>query len=177
MSSNVEVLQVQVEMPIFQTMWTERLSEFKQLVLDNKKEFPKHHQNSNVNSTWRSTWNIHEIDSKRFHPITKYFQDLAKSVGNQYFGLDGVFNVVNMWSMIYGPKEGTRHHSHFPSTLSAIFYIDVEENSAPICIGNSCRPVENGLVLIFDASIPHWVPDDGDGKRIVIAANLDFSPF
>jgi hypothetical protein len=176
MSTSVELLKVDVEMPVFQTMWTERLDEFKQLILEHRKEFPTNCQDCNVNASWRSAWNIQQTDPKRFDPITQYFQDLAESVGNQYFSTNGVFDVINMWAMMYGPKEGTKYHTHFPSALSVIFYIDVEENAAPICIGNSCRPVENGLVLIFDASIPHWVPDDGDGKRIVLAANLDFVP-
>lgn len=175
MPTSVEYLKVEVEMPIFQTMWTERLDEFKQIILNHKKEFPNSYTDSNVNSSWRSAWNLHQIDSK-FNPITEYFQDLAKSIGNQFFQQNGTFDVVNMWAMTYGPKEGTRYHSHFPSCFSVIFYIDVEENAAPICIGNSCRPVENGLILFFDASIPHWVPDDGNGKRIVLAANLDFIP-
>jgi hypothetical protein len=60
--------------------------------------------------------------------------------------------------------------------MAFIFYIDVNENSAPICVGNKCRPVENGLVLGFPANVDHWVPDDYEGERIVISANLDRIP-
>ena len=32
------------------------------------------------------------------------------------------------------------------------------------------------MILGFDASLPHWVPDDFEGRRIVISANLDHIP-
>ena len=175
MPTNVVTKKVQVELPIFESIWTERLEEFKQAVLEHKKEFPETCKDTNVNSSWRSAWNIHQTDP-RFQSIQQYFEEFANSIGDQHFYTNGVYETVNMWAMTYGPNEGTKFHCHFPSALSFIFYIDVQENSAPICIGESCRPVENGLVLAFDASIPHWVPDDCEGERICIAANLDHIP-
>ena len=60
--------------------------------------------------------------------------------------------------------------------MAVIYYVDVQEDSAPICIGQTCRPVENGLVIAFPAALDHFVPDDHKGKRLVIAANLDHVP-
>ena len=170
--SAVEISTVKVELPIFQTMWTDRLDEFKQSILDHKKEFAETTPDFNVNAGWRSNWVLHQTDP-RFSDMQKYFEELAHSIGKQYFHTDGLYEVVNMWAMTYESNEGAQVHNHFPSALSIIFYIDVEDDSAPICIGESCRPAENGLVLAFDASIPHWVPDDCTGRRICVAANLD----
>jgi hypothetical protein len=173
--SAITLSKVQIEMPIFESKWTERLDEFKQIILDYKKENPDTCKDSNVNANWRSAWNLHEVDS-RFSPIVNYFEGVANSIGKQYFSTNGIYEVINLWAMDYGPNEGTKFHSHFPSALSLIFYIDVEENSAPICFGDTCRSVENGLVLAFDASLPHWVPDNHEGRRIVISANIDHVP-
>lgn len=173
--TNVEISKVSVEMPIFESRWTERLDELKQNILDHKKENPDSVSDNNVGANWRSSWNLHEVDS-RFSSIADYFENFANSIGKQYFYSDGIYEIVNLWAMDYGPNEGTKYHCHFPSAFSFIFYIDVEENSAPICFGDSCRPVENGLVLAFDASLPHWVPDDHKGRRIVISANVDHVP-
>ena len=173
--NNVVISKVSVEMPIFESRWTERLDEFKQNILDHKKENPDSVSDNNVGASWRSAWNLHEVDS-RFSSIVDYFEEFANSIGKQYFYSNGIYEVTNLWAMDYGPNEGTKYHSHFPSALSFIFYIDVEENSAPICFGDTCRPVENGLVLAFDASSPHWVPDNHEGRRIVISANVDHVP-
>ena len=144
--SSITLSKVQVELPIFETIWTEKLDEFKQIILDYKKENPDTIKDSNVNANWRSAWNLHEIDG-RFTPIAKYIQDFAQAIGNQYFYTNGDYEIVNLWAMDYGSNEGTKFHSHFPSALSVIFYIDVEDNSAPICFGDACRNVENGMIL------------------------------
>ena len=81
-----------------------------------------------------------------------------------------------MSAMTYGSNEGAKYHNHFPSTMAVIYYVDVKEDSAPICIGETCRPVENGLVIAFPAALDHFVPDDYKGERIVIAANLYHIP-
>jgi hypothetical protein len=172
----VEVTKAETVIPVFQTKWVERLDEFKHLILDHKKSnhtFP----DKNVYANWRSAWNLHEIDS-RFKPIAKYFEDLATSISTQFWSGTEIFKTVNLWAMTYGPNEGAKNHSHspYPSSMAFIFYIDVNENSAPICVGNKCRPVENGLVLGFPANVDHWVPDDYEGERIVISANLDRIP-
>ena len=41
MPTSVVTSKVQVELPVFESTWTDRLDEFKQAVLDHKKEFPE----------------------------------------------------------------------------------------------------------------------------------------
>ena len=164
-----------VEMPIFQTMWTERLDEIKKDILDHKKEFPETTPDNNLFCNWRSNWHIHHTDS-RFESVDDFFKQFAQELGEKFLGSYGTYHTVDMWAMTYEGNEGAKPHCHYPSTLSIVFYIDVEENAAPICFGDSCCKVENGLIIAFPSSCIHWVPDDYEGKRICISANLDHIP-
>ena len=173
--NKVNIAQVDAQLPVFETSWTEHLAEHKQFILDHKKEFAETTKDNNVGATWRSNWNIHHTDP-RFSDIQAYFEKFVKEISSQYWHTKGQFDCVNMWAMTYGPNEGTKYHNHFPSSMAVIYYVDVQEDSAPICIGQTCRPVENGLVIAFPAALDHFVPDDYKGKRFVIAANLDHVP-
>lgn len=161
-----------IEMPIFQTIWSERLDEIKQDILDHKKEFSETTPDDNVFASWRSNWILHKTDP-RFKPVSDFFEQFAQEIGESYFLTNEIYETVDMWAMTYDGKQGARPHYHYPSTLSFVFYIDVEEDSAPICFGENCRSVQNGLVLAFPSTCIHWVPDDYKGKRICISANLD----
>ena len=172
MPSKVEIAKVDAKLPVFETSWTEHLDEHKQSILDHKKEFQKTTKDNNVGATWRSNWNIHHTDP-RFSGVQTFFEKFVTEIATQYWHTEGQYDCVNMWAMTYGSNEGTKYHNHFPSTMAVIYYVDVKEDSAPICIGETCRPVENGLVIAFPAALDHFVPSDHTGSRICIAANLD----
>ena len=72
--SAVEISTVKVELPIFQTMWTDRLDEFKQSILDHKKEFAETTPDFNVNAGWRSNWVLHQTDP-RFSDANEFAAD------------------------------------------------------------------------------------------------------
>ena len=67
-------------------------------------------------------------------------------------------------------------HNHWPANLSGVYYIDVEENAAPIIFENNF-PIEpkNGMLLLFPSIVNHEVPPS-KGKRIVASINLLFTP-
>ena len=95
-------------------------------------------------------------------------------------------------NMSVGDSHGV--HSHPNSLLSGIFYLDVNENSAPI-IFHDPRPFrkfvamprgketlasyekivmlpENGLLLIWESWLEHEVPKNNSDKRITLVFNL-----
>ena len=111
MALDVNIQNLKVEMPIFQTMWTERLDEIRQDILDHKKEFSETIPDNNVFASWRSSWILHQ-ENPRFEKVSDFFQQFAQEIGDNYFFTNGIYETVNMWAMTYEGKEGAKPHYH-----------------------------------------------------------------
>jgi hypothetical protein len=81
--------------------------------------------------------------------------------------------VTDCWGVIYDRADYTQKHNHFPSEFSCVVYLDVDESSAPIIFGGklAIKPKPNMLVL-FPGILMHEVPAT-EGRRIVVAMNLN----
>jgi hypothetical protein len=82
------------------------------------------------------------------------------------------FKCNDVWIAVYEKDNYTKLHTHFPADFSCIYYVDVEEDAAPLVIEEKMQiKPENGLLVIFPGILDHEVPKT-NGRRIVIALNV-----
>ena len=143
---------------------------------------------SNVKA-WHSSYHTHKINP-HFQPLIDLtlgacnFISVGDFVGHAY---DIKYEVINLWTMMYEDSEWTTRHSHFPSTFSACYYVDVEPDCAPIIfesiqndgVNDYNQPLEiqpeNGMLLIWPSMLEHEVPPT-KGKRMAISMNINIQP-
>ena len=84
-----------------------------------------------------------------------------------------------LWGVSYSKGDHTVFHDHFPSLLSFIYYVKVDEDSAPLVftdIDYELHPKENDLI-IFPSYLKHGVPTQmTDTNRICISGNIGATP-
>ena len=86
--------------------------------------------------------------------------------------------------MMYEESEYTVRHSHYPSDFSAVYYVDVEPNCAPVLFETpqndginhksetfTLQP-KNGMLAIWPAILHHEVPPT-KGRRMCISMNIN----
>ncbi len=130
---------------------------------------PKSHD-SNVKCTWRSDWYIH--NETEFGFFVQLVKESALFIC-QYHLLNPNMrlNCINMWAMKYEDGDYAELHDHFPSTLSGIYYVDVEDDCSPLVIEDTEIKPENGLMVFFPSMASHKV-EPTTGKRTLISFNL-----
>ena len=163
--------------PIFSTILEDHV-EFnkylKESIIEHREKHPQSNR-SNVKS-WHSAWNTHKINSK-FKPLTDRVENACSLISNEYYGTNCMMYVNDLWVMMYDEGDSANIHHHYPSTLSSIYYVDVEPTSSPIIFKNSfgnsltIQP-QNGMLLIWASSIMHMVFPTVS-KRMLISMNID----
>jgi hypothetical protein len=131
---------------------------------------------SNVKSVYSSPYKSHLINPKLL-PLTQLVLLLAKQVSKAHLtcDLDAInidLIVADCWCSVYEQSDQTIPHNHFPSDFSAVVYLDVEAQCAPIVFANSIvvQPINHSLVL-FPGLLEHHVPPT-NGKRVIVAMNI-----
>ena len=155
----------------------------KEVILEHRQSKPESNT-SNVKA-WHSSWITH-LENPKFQPVV----DMTESACNYIASLhplnssDAIFQVTNLWAMMYEDGETTKRHAHFPCVFSACYYIDVEPDCAPIIfesiqndgVNDHNLPLEiqpeNGMLLIWPSILEHEVPPT-KGKRMCISLNID----
>ena len=143
-------------------------NELKKIILEFRKKYPES-DHSNVKA-WHSHFDTHYKEPKfniLIDKILKKCQEFLKVQCN--------FIPLNFWVMEYEKGNYAVRHNHWPANLSGVYYIDVEENAAPIIFENNF-PIEpkNGMLLLFPSIVNHEVPPS-NGKRIVASINLQIN--
>lgn len=141
-------------------------------------ELRQHHPDStpsNVMAVYMSPWKSHLLTDK-FAPLIKLVSDKIKQANKQYLSTDlAALNydlaVADCWCAVYDTSNYTVPHTHIPSSYSAVVYLEMDENSAPIVFNNNIavNPV-SGTLVFFPGHLLHHVPAT-DGKRIIVAIN------
>lgn len=131
---------------------------------------------SNVKSVYSSPYKSHLLNPKLI-PITQVVQKIAKRVSKETLSCDlDSINVdlftTDCWCATYENSDHTIPHNHFPSDFSAVVYLEVNSDSAPIVFANSVaiNPTPGSMVL-FPGILNHHVPQTL-GRRVVVAMNL-----
>lgn len=175
-TSKIEISTVSKELPVFTaniSQHTEILKQAAEAIYDLRRETPQGIQ-SNVVANYVSSWTSH-LESPKLQPLCNLVLSFCNEISKNYFKKNIEFIVYNCWGMIYEKGDFTKKHSHFPSTLAAVIYIDVDTNSAPIVIEDQLTIVPiTGSLIVFSALLEHEVPKT-NSKRIVIAMNIDYN--
>tara|TARA_R100001443_G_scaffold15110_2_gene25020 strand:- start:247 stop:969 length:723 start_codon:yes stop_codon:yes gene_type:complete len=186
--SNISTFQVDhvyKSIPIFTTILADHV-EFnkylKQVILEHRQNNPETTK-SNVKA-WHSSWTTHE-ENPKFKPLVDRICDACSFVSQGYFQCQTVdFVPFNFWVMMYEEGEHTIRHSHFPADFSAVYYVDVEPNCAPVLFevpqndgvndrneAFTLQP-KNGMLAVWPSMLHHEVPPT-KGKRMCVSMNID----
>lgn len=135
---------------------------------------------SNVKAVYMSPWKSHTLNEK-FTPLAQTVNRIAREVAKEYLKADLTqlnfeLMLTDCWGVIYEGADYTMPHTHFPADFSAVVYLEVGDDSAPIIFGNSIsvKPVP-GLLVLFPGILLHSVPANKD-KRVVLAMNFNKIP-
>ena len=135
---------------------------------------------SNVRAVYMSPWKSHLLNPK-FVPLCHLITRIGLQVSEEHFkanlnALNLNLQVTDCWGVIYETSDLTVPHHHYPSDLSAVIYLEAEENCAPIIFGDgvAVTPKPN-LLVMFPGILMHEVPEN-QAKRTVIAMNLQKFP-
>ena len=123
-----------------------------------------------------SPWKSHLLNDDLFN-IAEVIASEADQACKQYLNIDlnslgSKLTVSDCWCVDYAENDFTVAHHHFPATLSAVLYLSVEKDSAPIYFGGtvSVQP-KSGALVIFPGILVHSVPPNKSPRK-VLAINL-----
>ena len=185
MTRMIGIQYVPKQLPIFTTILPQHV-EFnkylKQVTLEHRQNNPETTK-SNVKA-WHSSWMTHQ-ENPKFQPLVDRVCNACTFISQGYFQCQSVeFVPFNFWAMMYEEGEHTIRHSHFPSDFSAVYYVDVEPNCAPILFevpqndgindkgGNLTLQPQNGMLAIWPSILHHEVPPT-KGRRMCLSMNID----
>ena len=151
--------------------WKESNPVFKQRILEIKDKNPETTDTVKENTGWHSSYFLH-TEYDHFLKIQRFVEGACIFISKKYFGNPLPFDIYNLWAMTYDIGQDTKPHHHFPSCFSAVYFVDVEKNAAPLCFPEGSFIPQNGLLIVFPGSLIHWVPPT-DGSRVILSMNLD----
>ena len=171
----VDIYYVKGKYPVFTTFLnhsSEEIKSIKENIIKYRKENPKSNE-SNVKA-WHSDYNTHDL-TKCFDDINRRIMYECDNILNKFNNTNDRLLLHNMWVNIYEKGDGTVLHNHFPRCdYSCCYYVDIEENSSPIKFPPKLEIFpKNDMLVIFASNVYHEVPPT-NGKRTVIAMNLDY---
>lgn len=132
-------------------------------------------------------WMLQKATKYAQHALARYHENWAASA----------LSLTSCWANVLGPGGWNAPHHHFPCHWSGVYYVNVgqlgtgpEDPSGYIEFlnptpwqalfnrsGNFLYGPKDGLILIFPASLYHFVhPNHGDDTRISIAYNFTVVP-
>jgi hypothetical protein len=174
-TSQIDFRTVSKNLPIFSTnisQHTQALQLAKEAIFEQRQKNPESIK-SNVNANYVSGWSSH-LENPKFDPLLQIVLSFCEEISKKYYKTDIKFKVFNCWGMLYDKGDFTIKHSHYPSVFAAVVYIDVEGDAAPIEFEDQLTVVpSSGSLVVFPAILQHEVPKT-NGKRIVVAMNIDY---
>jgi uncharacterized protein (TIGR02466 family) len=188
--------------PVFSTTIA-GYAEHRKALIDEIQGFRRDHpvglRRSNRNDAWHSgeeflrsrsaaiTWVLQHATVYARRCLAPFYQDWAHAD----------LRMGSYWANVLGPGGFNAPHHHFPQHWSGAFYASVPSGDGPKpdehagCFeilnpnpwqstwggGNSVHAPKEGMVLLFPASLVHYVhPHAGPGDRISIAFNFNVIP-
>jgi hypothetical protein len=168
MSADFIKFSVPSEIPVFYISLLNQphaLALARQAVDELREQFPDSTP-SNVKSVYMSPWKSHTST----HKLTPLLDIIKEHIYDSYRGhlgadlkaLNFELSVADCWCAIYDSSDFTQPHNHIPSDVSAVVYLEMDENSAPIIFNNvvAVNPIPGSLVL-FPGNLIHHVPASG----------------
>lgn len=128
--------------------------------------------NSYVKATYTSSYLSH-LSNFKFKPLINIALSLCREISKKHFDINIDLECVNCWGMLYNKDDYADPHTHFPSIFSAVVYIDIEKDSAPLIFEDESTFVpENGSLVVFPGIVKHLVPKS-EGCRTVVSMNFE----
>tara|TARA_B100000029_G_C17038816_1_gene765113 strand:+ start:82 stop:603 length:522 start_codon:yes stop_codon:yes gene_type:complete len=89
-----------------------------------------------------------------------------------------IASCLDAWFSKYGDGEHAVSHTHYPSTLSFVYFVRCPKGSSPLILTTSGKKIkaEEGKVVIFPGGMQHHVPKNKCHDRIVLAGNIGLLP-
>lgn len=178
----INQLSIPTQLPVF---WCSLADYLNQLILarvaiDEVRVTHPESTPSNVKAVYMSPWKSHTLNEK-FVPLAQTVNQIAREAAREYLKADLAqlnfeLMLTDCWGVIYEGADYTMPHTHFPADFSAVVYLEVGEDSAPIMFGDGIlvKPVP-GLLVLFPGILLHSVPENKD-KRVVLAMNFNKIP-
>ena len=164
-----DVIPVQTTLPVFTTIPKDSPN-----ILSLIEQYRQEHSDSietNVKCNWRSNWYVH--NDERFNEFNEWILNACSFVCQYHLNTQVKFSIANEWLMVYEKGDYAIPHDHFPFCLSVIYYVDCDENAAPVVFENQLEVLpENGKLIIFPSSVSHEV-NQTEGRRVVVSMNLN----
>lgn len=178
MPAELNKLSVAIDTPVFYTSLLEHapILALARLGVDELRERIPDSTPSNVKSVYMSPWKSH-LETDKFNPLIEVIKEYIYASYREHLGADlqklnFSLSVADCWCAIYEDSDYTIPHSHIPSDVSAVVYLEMDQNSAPIIFNRSLvvNPVPGSLVF-FPGNMIHEVPAT-QSKRVVVAINF-----
>ena len=135
----------------------------------------KQNQKSNVKASM-SEWRVFETTSL-FNPL---FDRIRSSLKHTHYerqskGVSETALLEEAWTAIYKKGDYTNPHSHFPSPIAFVYYVQADPTSAPLAFEGTNFKIypEDDLLVFFDGSVRHSVETHQSSQdRLVIAGHF-----
>ena len=132
---------------------------------------------TNVVGDYHSPWESHLLNPN-LAPICKLVETTANEIWK--FGFNDArqeanadFKIEQCWFAVYGDGGYAKSHHHFPFDLACVLYIDADEQSSPLVLGNGVQmPAKKNFIYFFPGILQHEVRPS-KGSRTALAMNLD----
>ena len=166
----VDTLTAEINLPIYKFSYY--VPNILNMVNDYRRNNPTSFNSDSHLSSWRSDWKTHKKDS-RFNVLIDFTIETLEQIHKDLFHSEREFACIEMWIAQYDKGDHAERHYHYPLDWSAVYYINVEDNTSPIIFGEDIRvQPENNMMLLFPGWLNHRVPKT-QGKRTLIAMNFD----
>ena len=177
--SNLQIteLQVKTKMPVFGCSLTDHPEELS-LALQAVEELRQQHPEttpSNIVGQYMSPWKSHLLNDK-LNPVLTLVAGKINQASKRFLNVDlrqlnYELVIADCWCAVYEKSNYTIPHSHFPSDFSAVIYLELESDSAPIIFDNDVAVKPSvGSVVFFPGALIHHVPAT-EGRRVIVAVN------
>ena len=170
----VDVYYVKGKYPVFTTflnLSSEEIESIKEKIIEYRKDNPKSNK-SNVKA-WHSHYQTHRL-TDCFDNINLRILDECNNISKIFKETQDELVLHDMWVNIYEKEDRTVLHNHAPTDYSCCYYADIEENSSPIKFPPKLEIFpKNDMLVIFPGNLYHEVLPT-NGKRILIAMNLNY---
>jgi hypothetical protein len=144
--------------------------------VDDLRESPCENVKLNVGAQFMSPWDSPKRTAK-FYPLLRIVLSAIYNVCKIHFGSDLLalnfkLRAFQCWCAVYEEGDETTFHNHFPCDFSAIVYLHMDQEAAPIVLENQVEVhLKTGSLLFFQGHVNHHVPKTV-GRRSVLVANF-----
>ena len=82
------------------------------------------------------------------------------------------FEIVECWGVLYNKGESVVSHTHFPYTLSFVYYVKTPEGYSPLTLAEKEIKIKEGQCIFFHPHLYHSVNPNQSNGRCVITGNI-----